>query len=233
MIEELVNKYTGIFETMYSDEISMDKAIERVSKSNGVDKEELKKAMRKSIKERKYASQKEKAKFYHSTSISSATKIIEDKALISFKEREKRNKEVNNAGANSKAHGVQFTCDYYTKEGQLYSSGYKQGKGAQGMETTFVFGEELYKDDLFDAFGMYPSIDYISLDKCLAIICIDNEIKKVIIELLNKNNLSNILVFTEEEFDVKIPSTELKRKKELNEILDSNNSIIEDSKNTK
>jgi hypothetical protein len=234
MIEELVKKYTSTFETVYGgNEVLVDKAIERLAKSNNVDKDELQKAMRKSIKERKYGKQKGKIKFYHSTSLSSAEKIILDKALMSYKERKKRNEEINNSGANTKDHGVQFTNDEYNFTGEFYSTGYAQGRGAKGMNITFVFGDELLEDPLFDAFDMYPSIDYISLDKCLAIICTDVEEKKVIIDLLNKNNLSNILVYTKDEFDVKIPSTELKRQKELNEILDSNTSIIDETQNTK
>lgn len=218
MIEELVKKYTSRFEILYSgNEMMMDKELERISKANNVDKEKLQKEMRKKMKEQKYGKGRGMTKYYHSSSLETATKIIEDGALISAKEMEKQGQVLDNANANTRIHGVQFTNDNYTEDGNLTSTGYKQGRGAVGSDITFVFGDELYDDPLFDAFGMYPSIDYISLDKCLAIICTDSNTKSIIKELLDKKGLK-IQLYTTEEFDINMHSSELKKKVELDKM---------------
>lgn len=223
MIEELAKKYTSRFEVLYSgNEMMMDKELEKISKTNNVDKEELQREMRKKIKEQKYSKARGMTKYYHSSSLETAVRIIEDGALISAKEREKRGQVLDNVNANTRIHGVQFTNDNYTQDGKLISTGYKQGRGAVGSDITFVFGDELYNDSLFDAFGMYPSIDYISLDKCLAIICTDSNIKSIIKELLDKKDLK-IQLYTKEEFDVSIYSSDLKKNAELNEMYSTEN----------
>lgn len=217
-LDESLEKQVSVLEQV-GESMRMNQ-IEYIAKRLGVDKEELLVEMRKIEKERKYGKQKDKMKFFHSTSFSSAKQIIQDRELLSAKEREKRGNTINNARPNSRYHGVQFTTDFYDSEGVLTSSGLGKGRGASGQNVTFVFGEDLYDDPLLDTFEQFPSIDYVSLDKCLAIIC-DSEIdKKNIVEFLKIQCIIDILVFTKDEFDIAITSSNLKKKIEMNKVSD-------------
>lgn len=218
-LDESLEKQVSVLEQV-GESMRMNQ-IEYIAKRLGVDKEELLVEMRKIEKERKYGKQKDKMKFFHLTSFSSAKQIIQDRELLSAKEREKRGNTINNARPNSRYHGVQFTTDFYDSEGVLTSSGLGKGRGASGQNVTFVFGEDLYDDPLLDTFEQYPSIDYVSLDKCLAIICSDDNEKEFIIELLKIQGIMNIIVYTQNEFDVTMTASELKNKSELNKIFNS------------
>lgn len=218
-LDESIKRKISVFEQL-GEQLRMSQ-IEIMSKKLSVSKEELLCEIRKYEKDKKYGKQKDKMKFFHSTDFSSANKIIRDQELLSAKEREKRGEIISNARANTRAHGVQFTHDYYNSDGNLTSSGYKEGHGASGSDITFVFGEDLYNDPLLDTFEQYPSIDYVSLDKCLAIICSDDNEKEFIVELLKIQGIMNIIVFTQNEFDVTITASELKNKSELNKMFNS------------
>ena len=194
--------------------------IEAMANKKGVDKDELLIELRKYEKNKKYGKQKDKMKFFHSTSLSSAKQIIQDRELLSTREREKRGDTINNVRPNSRHHGVQFTTDFYNDEGKLTSSGYSRGGGASGQDITFVFGEDLYYDPLLDTFEQYPSIDYVSLDKCLAIICNNENDKKSIVDFFEIQGIMNIIVFIKDEFDINITSRDLKKKIEMNKTLD-------------
>lgn len=201
-------------------ELARIKQIEFMAEKTGVDKEELLMELRKLEKNKKYGKQKDKMKFFHSTSFYSAKKIIEDRTLLSTREREKRGDIIDNVRPNSRHHGVQFTTDFYNDEGKLTYSGLGKGGGASSKDITFVFGQDLYDDPLLDTFEQYPSIDYVSLDKCLAIICNNKGDKELIVEFLKIQCIINIIVFSKDEFDINITASELKKKTEMNKMND-------------
>lgn len=170
------------------------------AKKLGTDKETLRTYIREQGKSQ--IRHPEKVLHYHRTSIESASKILESGYLLSRENIKTNGGDISHLNGSS-SQNVQFSVDRYDAEGKLQSAGFdlKDNLGAASTDIVFVMSPELLKEDSYDCFGMYPTVEKANISRCCATILAKNlEVLSQLREVMTKANIQ-IPSILQQEFD--------------------------------
>lgn len=205
--EELNKIYQSL--SNFSTESQYYDYINKLSVQNNIDYEYLLQKIRQMSIEKNYSGQKDLVKHFHATSFESFETIIKTGELLSRSERKKRGISVENLFGSS-SDKVQFSRDYFSTNGDLIRSGLGDGKGATGTEVVFVFGNEIYNEETFDATFHYPTVEKLNIkNACIAVIGSNDDIVNKIRDVLKKYDCDEISVFSSKTWNNQITSFQL------------------------
>lgn len=183
--------------------------LKRVARKEAIPYEELLSGVREAIKESRFGKNKDRVKFYHSTSMDNLSDILSSGGeLLSRSKRREQGEDISGLPWSS-SENIQFSCDSFDEKGELIQSGYGAGRGASGGEISFVFGKDLIDEETFDAASSYPTVEAVGLsEKCLGIIVKDSSKVETVRDLLKRYNMK-IPVYAADSYDPKSTSREL------------------------
>lgn len=172
------------------------------AKKLGIDKEKLKLYLRQQEKSRINSS--DKVLHYHRTSMESAKKILESGYLLNRANIKLNGGDISNLSGSSSVN-VQFTVDEYDEHGQLQMSGFNSDResvvGAASTDIVFVMSPKLLKEDSYDCFDKYPTVEKANIRECCATILAKNpEVLEQLQSILEENQIE-IPTMLQEEFD--------------------------------
>ncbi len=181
-------------------ELTANAYIATQAKKLGMDKETLRAYIREQGKSQ--ISHPEKVLHYHRTSLESAREILESGYLLNRENIKANGGDITHLNGSS-SKNVQFSVDRYNKEGNLQSAGFnlEDNLGAASTDIVFVMSPELLKEDSYDCFGMYPTVEKADISQCCATILAKNpETLSQLHEMMAKANIQ-IPSILQQEFD--------------------------------
>lgn len=213
--EELNKIYQSL--SNFSTESQYYDYVKKLSVQNNIDYRYLLQKIRQMSIEKNYSGQKDLVKHFHATSFESFEEIIKTGELLSRSERKKRGISVENL-LGSSSDNVQFSRDYFNDKGDLIKSGLGNGKGATGTEVVFVFGNQIYNEETFDATFHYPTVEKLNIkNACIAVIGANDDIVSKIRDLLKQYDCDEISVFSSNTWNNEISLSQLETTKKTKE----------------
>lgn len=188
------------------------------AKQLGIPKEELLKEMR------EYAKGKlinpDKMRHYHRTSLDNFDSIMDIGALMCRSELAKQGVDISKFSGSSSNY-VQFTNDTFDKSGKCIRPGFFPddglGIGVGGNDVTFVFGQKLIEEPSYDCFGLYPTVETVSIkDCCIAILAKDEAVLAKIQGKLEELRITKILSMLVKDWDMLPKDLQKEERKEDN-----------------
>jgi phosphoribosyl-ATP pyrophosphohydrolase len=175
------------------------------AKQYNMPKDDFLKEMREYAKEQLICP--DKMRHYHRTSLEKFESIMNTGKLMCRKELAKQGIDTSKL-LGSSSNYVQFTHDYFNKDGELVRPGYlrEEGVGAAGNDVVFVFGQKLFEEPGYDCFGLYPTVETASIkDCCIAILARDEKVLEKVQETLKEHKIDfkdDVYVLNEEFMDL-------------------------------
>lgn len=181
-----------------SGELTANAYIATQAKKLGIDKETLRAYIREQGKSQ--ISHPEKVLHYHRTSIENAKQILASGYLLNRAGIKENGGDITHLNGSS-SKNVQFSVDRYNSEGKLQSSGFdlEDNLGAASTDIVFIMSPELLKEDSYDSFGMYPTVEKANISQCCATILAKNpDILSQLQEMMAKAHIQIPSILQEE-----------------------------------
>lgn len=199
--EEGINRLMAGYQNLIANsEILSNAYVATEAKKLFVDKKLLKFFLRE--QQKKKIKSPEKVLHYHRTSFENAEKILGIGALLNRANLKKAGVDISKFAGSSSAN-VQFSADRYDENGELFIEGFnlKDNLGASSDDVVFVMGPKLMREETYDSFNIYPTVEKADIRKCcVALLAKDLEVQEKLQALLQEKGM-NIPVVLQKDFD--------------------------------
>lgn len=182
-------------------ELDVNSYISGQAKKLGIDKQKLIFYLRE--QEKLKIKSPEKVLHYHRTSLERGKNILESGYLLNRKNMQLNGGDISEFRGSS-SNNVQFSVDKYNEYGELLQSGYEpegENLGASSNDIVFVMGPKLLKEETYNPFTMYPTVEKANINEmCTAILAKDPETLQKLQSILDINQI-NVQTMLQDDFD--------------------------------